>query len=81
MTWQAAAFGVVCAGLMSMFVVGRHTRAEEESGRDELLRAAPVGRYAARLQWSDGHDAGIYSWDYLLEMRREQEEASGQKLS
>ena len=46
-TWQAAAFGVVCAGLMSMFVLGRHTRAEEETGRDELLRAAPVGRYAA----------------------------------
>lgn len=45
-TWQAAAFGAVCAGLMSMFLVGRHTRAEEESGRDELLRAAPVGRYA-----------------------------------
>jgi ABC-2 type transport system permease protein len=45
-TWQAAAFGVICAGLMSMLVVGRHTRAEEESGRDELLRAAPVGRYA-----------------------------------
>ncbi|HCB07093.1 MAG TPA: ABC transporter permease [Nocardioides bacterium] len=45
-TWQAAAFGAVCAGLMSMFVIGRHTRAEEESGRDELLRAAPVGRYA-----------------------------------
>jgi ABC-2 type transport system permease protein len=45
-TWQAAAFGAVCAGLMSMFLLGRHTRAEEESGRDELLRAAPVGRYA-----------------------------------
>ena len=29
---------------MSMFLVGRHTRAEEESGRDELLRAAAVGR-------------------------------------
>jgi ABC-2 type transport system permease protein len=45
-TWQAAAFGAICAGLMGMFIVGRHTRAEEESGRDELLRAAPVGRYA-----------------------------------
>ena len=29
---------------MSMFLVGRHTRAEEETGRDELLRAAAVGR-------------------------------------
>ena len=45
-TWQASAFGALAAGLMSMFVVGRHTRAEEESGRDELVRAAPVGRLA-----------------------------------
>jgi ABC-2 type transport system permease protein len=45
-TWQATAFGAIVAGLMSMFLVGRHTRAEEESSRDELLRAAPVGRLA-----------------------------------
>lgn len=44
--WQAAAFGAVIAGLMSMFLIGRHTRAEEESGRDELVRAAVVGRHA-----------------------------------
>jgi ABC-2 type transport system permease protein len=31
---------------MSMFLIGRHTRAEEESGRDELVRAGAVGRYA-----------------------------------
>lgn len=44
--WQAMAFGAVLAGLMSMFIVGRHTRAEEESGRDELVRSAAVGRLA-----------------------------------
>jgi ABC-2 type transport system permease protein len=44
--WQTTAFGAIVAGLMSMFLVGRHTRAEEESGRDELLRASAVGRYA-----------------------------------
>jgi ABC-2 type transport system permease protein len=44
--WQSAAFGAILVGLMSMFIIGRHTRAEEESGRDELVRAAPVGRYA-----------------------------------
>ena len=43
--WQAAAFGAMAAGLMSMFIVGRHTRAEEESGRDELVRAGGVGRF------------------------------------
>jgi ABC-2 type transport system permease protein len=46
-TWQASAFGAIVAGLMSMFLIGRHTRAEEESGRDELVRAGAVGRYAA----------------------------------
>jgi ABC-2 type transport system permease protein len=45
-TWQSTAFGAVVAGLMSMFVVARHTRAEEESGHDELLRASAVGRFA-----------------------------------
>lgn len=44
--WQASAFGAIVAGLMSMFLIGRHTRAEEESGRDELIRAGVVGRYA-----------------------------------
>ena len=44
--WQATAFGAVVGGLMSMFLVVRHTRAEEESGRDEMLRAAAVGRRA-----------------------------------
>ena len=44
--WQSSAFGVVVAGLMSMFLIGRHTRAEEETGRDEILRSAAVGRHA-----------------------------------
>lgn len=39
-------FGAIVAGLMSMFLVGRHTRVEEEVGRDELVRAGVVGRYA-----------------------------------
>jgi ABC-2 type transport system permease protein len=45
-TWQSTAFGAVAIGLMSMFLVVRHTRAEEESGCDELLRASPIGRQA-----------------------------------
>jgi len=45
-TWQSTAFGAILVGLMSMFLIGRHTRAEEESGRDELLRAAPIDRHA-----------------------------------
>ena len=41
-----------------------------------LSRAGPltatgaelVGRYALRVRFSDGHDTGIYSWDYLREI-------------
>lgn len=44
--WQSSAFGAILAGLMSMFLIGRHTRVEEETGREELIRAGAVGRYA-----------------------------------
>jgi ABC-2 type transport system permease protein len=44
--WQMGGFGAVIVALMSMFIVGRHTRGEEQSGRSELVRAAPVGRLA-----------------------------------
>lgn len=44
--WQATAFGAVVVGLMVMFLIGRHTRQEEETGRDELLRSGVVGRRA-----------------------------------
>ncbi|KRF15494.1 hypothetical protein ASG90_12460 [Nocardioides sp. Soil797] len=44
--WQATAFGAVLVGLMSMFLIGRHTRVEEETGRDELVRSGAIGRHA-----------------------------------
>lgn len=28
----------------------------------------PVGNYAVRLTFSDGHNTGLYSWDYLYEL-------------
>lgn len=32
----------------------------------------PVGNYALQLFFSDGHDTGIYSWDYLYELGQNQ---------
>jgi DUF971 family protein len=29
--------------------------------------AEPVGRYAIRFVWNDGHELGIYSWPFLRE--------------
>ena len=25
----------------------------------------PVGKYAVKFKWTDGHESGIYSWEYL----------------
>lgn len=34
----------------------------------ELSGIEPVGRYAVRFKWSDGHDTGMYSYSYLREI-------------
>ncbi|MFD9126412.1 ABC transporter permease, partial [Kitasatospora sp. NPDC059571] len=44
--WRMGAFGAVLAALMSILLVVRHTRAEEEDGRLELIGAGAVGRRA-----------------------------------
>ncbi len=33
----------------------------------------PVGSYAIQPTFSDGHDSGIYSWDYLFEIGKNQD--------
>lgn len=30
----------------------------------------PVGNYAIRLIFTDGHNTGLYSWDYLYDLAR-----------
>ena len=40
-------------------------RAQDEALNLESI--TPVGTYAVQLRWNDGHDSGIYSWDYLYE--------------
>jgi len=34
----------------------------------KILNVEPVGNYAIRLHWSDGHSTGIYSWAHLREI-------------
>jgi len=33
----------------------------------------PVGNYAVKLVFSDGHDTGLYSWDYLYDLGKDYE--------
>ena len=34
----------------------------------EIRSIEPVGSYAIQLHFSDGHNTGIYSWDYLYDL-------------
>ena len=44
--WRYGVWGALFAALMSVFIVIRHTRADEEAGRLELIGSARVGRQA-----------------------------------
>ena len=39
-----------------------------------ITSVEPVGHYALRPAFSDGHDTGIYSWDYLYDLGERQDE-------
>jgi len=36
----------------------------------KIARLEPVGNYAVRIVFDDGHDTGLYSWDYLQQLGR-----------
>ena len=46
-----------------------------QSGKREvdLLALEPVGNYAVQPRFSDGHESGIFSWDYLYFLGSQQE--------
>jgi DUF971 family protein len=47
-----------------------------QTGKRDVLIAnlEPVGHYALKPSFSDGHDSGLYSWDYLLFLCQNQDE-------
>ena len=45
---------------------GRRLIREEDIAPDvRPVRIAPVGRYGIRISWTDGHDTGIHTFEYL----------------
>jgi DUF971 family protein len=38
-----------------------------------IEKIEPIGTYAIRLHFDDGHDTGIYSWDWLYYLGKNQE--------
>ena len=47
-----------------------------QTGKREvgIIELQAVGRYAVQPRFSDGHDSGIFSWDYLYQLGRRQDE-------
>lgn len=47
-----------------------------QTGKREVIleRIEPVGTYALRLIFSDGHDSGLYSWDLLYNLGKHHDE-------
>ena len=39
----------------------------------KITRLEPVGHYAVRIVFDDGHDTGLFTWSYLRELGRERE--------
>jgi DUF971 family protein len=52
---------------------GGATKPPPVTGKEKVKISAlePVGNYAVRIVFDDGHDSGLYSWDYLLKLGRE----------
>ena len=38
-----------------------------------IVRIEPVGNYAVRIVFNDGHDTGIFTWSYLHELGQDKE--------
>ncbi len=39
----------------------------------KISRLEPVGSYAVRIVFDDGHSTGLYTWPYLLKLGRERD--------
>ena len=46
----------------------------------KIARLEPVGTYAVRIIFDDGHSTGLFTWPYLLKLGREREAVWGAYL-
>ncbi|SRR5579883_3400046 len=67
-----------CAGCQGETILGTHYPAPLrifKEGMYELEKLVPVGQYAVQAYWKDGHDTGIYSWEYLMMLEQKQQKS------
>ena len=57
-----------CAQCVNEWTGERTLRPEAISNEVEINDVSVVGRYALNFRWSDGHETGIYSFQYLRDL-------------
>jgi len=63
----------VCSPSAEVRGHGQGQEVLQKGKRDVIVtNVEPVGHYALRLVFDDGHDSGLYTWEYLYELGRDQ---------
>ena len=67
-----------CAHCKGETILGKHYQPlvlpTYVEGMYELGGVEPVGTYAVKITWKDGHATGIYTWEYLRLLCKEKEQ-------
>lgn len=51
---------------------GQHAKLQLDKQDVNIDDIVPVGQYAIKIVFDDGHDSGLYDWDYLHDLGRKQ---------
>ncbi len=47
---------------------------QQGKAKVNILKLLPIGNYALKIEFDDGHDSGLFSFDYLYELATEYEQ-------
>lgn len=61
-------------------IFSRPKPVKNEPGVFNLEKLTPVGNYAVQAAWANGHDTGIYTWDYFRQVFEENNLDTEEKL-
>ena len=67
--FEALRFQCPCAGCVDEMTGERRIRLDQIKAGIHVLDWKQVGNYALQFRWSDGHQTGIYSYEYLYSMK------------
>jgi len=51
---------------------GQGAKLEVDKQDVAILEMRPVGQYAVKIVYDDGHDSGLYDWRYLYDLGKKQ---------